>query len=70
MTARAMDYRDVLDNDQVVAATKTLRCFLGKGRLGSAEFTLHDSSLSSRYTVMTTALRVEPIFKTTPTSPW
>ena len=40
-----MDDGNVLDDDETVAAAKALRCLLVNGRLGPAEFTLHDSSL-------------------------
>ncbi len=39
-----MDYWNVLDDDEVVAAAKALRRLLDGGRLGPAEFTLHHSS--------------------------
>lgn len=40
-----MDDRNVLDDDETVAAAKALRRFLANGRLSPAEFTLHGSSI-------------------------
>ena len=40
-----MDDGNVLDDDETVAAAKALRGLLANGRLGPAEFTLHNSSL-------------------------